>query len=400
MNRYLLVAALSLALSPALSAADWSQFRGPNGNGVSDEKNLPSEWSKTKGVKWRAELPGRGPSSPVVVGNRVYVTCSSGNRDDRLHVLCFDATTGKQLWHRQLKATGSTIAHPKSSMAANTPVADETGVYALFATGDLVAIDADGTVRWYRSLVGDYPTITNQVGMAASPVLAGGRLIVPMDNSGESFLAAIDTKYGTNVWKVDRPREINWTTPVVRTVGTSTEVLFAGLKGLEAYDATTGDSRWTFKGGAGQVPIGILEGDAIYLPVGGVSKFKIGAKGVEEKAAWTTRDLQTGYSSPLVYEGKVFALGAQGFVSCADAKTGKLLYKERVKGEFSASPVAGGGKVYCLNEAGSCLVLDAKSDTYDVIAINDLGEGTLGTPAIANGMIYIHSEKALYGIGK
>jgi outer membrane protein assembly factor BamB len=183
-------------------------------------------------------------------------------------------------------------------------------------------------------------------------------------------------------------------------VGSTTEVLFAASNGLTAYDAATGDSRWTFKGGAGQVPIGILEGDAIYLPVGGVSKFKIGAKGVEGKAAWATRDLQTGYSSPLVYEGKVFALGAQGFVSCADAKTGKLLYKERAKGAFSASPVGGDGKVYCLNETGSCVVLDAKSDTHDVIAINDIGEGTLGTPAIANGMIYIHSEKALYGIGK
>jgi outer membrane protein assembly factor BamB len=398
--RVLLGGFLTLTLTPILSAGDWPQFRGPNGAGVTAEKNLPTEWSKTKGVKWHAELPGRGPSSPVVVGNRVYVTCSSGPRDNRLHVLCFDATTGNQLWHRQLKATGGTAAHPKTSMAANTPVADESGVYALFATGDLAAFDSDGTLRWYRSLVGDYPTITNQVGMAASPILAGGRLIVPMDNEGESFLAAIDTQYGKNVWKVERPRNINWTTPLVRTVGATTELLFAGPNGLVAYDAASGESRWTFKGGAGGVPIGVIDGDTLYLPVAGVSKFKIGEKGMDEKPAWTARDLQTGYSSPLIYEGKVFALGAQGFVSCADAKTGKLLYKERAKGAFSASPVAGDGKVYCLNETGSCLVIDAKSDSYDVIAINDLGEGTLGTPAIANGMIYIHTEKALYAISR
>jgi len=153
--RFILAVSLPIALSLPLFAGDWAQFTGPNASGVSPEKNLPAEWSKDKGIKWKAELPARGVSSPVVVGNRVYVTCSSGSRDDRLHVLCFDAATGKQLWHRQLQATGGTSCHPKSCMAANTPVADESGVYALFATGDLAAFDADGTLRWYRSLVGD-----------------------------------------------------------------------------------------------------------------------------------------------------------------------------------------------------------------------------------------------------
>lgn len=393
---------LALVLTPNLPAADWSQFRGPNAAGVAEEKNLATEWTKTKGIKWKAALPGRGPSSPVVAGGKVYVTCSSGTRDDRLHVVCFDAATGKQLWHRQLQATGSTAAHPKSSMAANTPVADETGVYALFATGDLAAFDADGTLRWYRSLVGDYPTITNQVGMAASPVLANGKLIVPMDNAGESFLAAIDTKYGKNVWKVERPRDINWTTPVARTVGGKTELLFAAPSGLTAYDADSGESRWTFKGGGGSIPTGVVEGDAIYLPVGGVSRFKIGDKGPAEKADWAAKDLQTGYPSPLVYAGKVYALSASGFISCADAKTGKLLFKERAKGAFSASPVAADGKVYCLNETGATTVLDAKATEWEnaVLATNDLGEGSLGTPAIANGLIFIRTEKAMYAIGK
>jgi outer membrane protein assembly factor BamB len=393
---------LVFGFAPPLHASDWSQFRGPNANGVTEEKNLPLEWSKTKGVAWKMPLPGRGPSSPVIVGSRLYITCSSGTRDDRLHVLCFDTATGKQLWHRQLQATGSTSAHPKSSMAANTPVADDSGVYALFATGDLAAFDSDGTLRWYRSLVGDYPTITNQVGMAASPVLADGRLIVPMDNSGESFLAAIDTKYGKNIWKVERPREINWVTPIVRTVGTKTEVLFAAPSGLAAYDAGTGDKRWSFKAGRGDIPTGVIDGDSIFLPVGGVSKFKIDEKGPAEKADWVVKEMQTGFPSPLVYGGKVFAVGAQGFVSCADAKTGKLLYKERLKGGFSASPIGADGKVYCLNELGVCSVIDAKATAWDdaVLATNDLGEATLGTPAISGGRIFIHTSKAIYCLGK
>ncbi|QEG25902.1 Outer membrane protein assembly factor BamB precursor [Gemmata obscuriglobus] len=400
MTRYLLTFALASALAPALAAADWPQFKGPNATGVSTEKGLPAEWGKDKGVAWQAKLPARGVSSPVVVAGRVYVTCSSGVRDDRLHVLCFDAGTGKQLWHRQLQATGGTAAHPKSCMAANTPVADADGVYALFATGDLAAFDADGTLRWYRSLVGDYPTITNQIGMAASPILVGDKLIVPMDNAGESFLAAVDTKYGKNVWKAERPRDSNWTTPITRAVGSTTEVLFDGPSGLTAYDAASGDKRWSSKASKGSIPTGTLDGDTLYLPTGGVSAFKLGAQGVAEKPSWTAKDVQSGMPSPLVYLGRVYAVTGQGLVSCAETKTGKTLYKERLKGAFSASPVAADGKVYFLNETGSCAVLDAKADGFEVLATNDLPGETLGTPAIARGRIFIRTDKALYAIGK
>jgi outer membrane protein assembly factor BamB len=392
--------ALGLLLAGTLSAGEWPQFRGPNASGVSDERGLPTEWSKDKGIKWRSELPARGVSCPVVAGGKVYVTCSSGQRDDRLHVLAFDAKNGKQLWHRQLQATGGTACHPKSCMAANTPVADDSGVYVLFASADLAAFDAEGTLRWYRSLVGDYPTISNQVGMAASPVLVKDRLIVPMDNAGESFLAAVDTRYGKNLWKVERKREINWVTPIVREKEGRTEVLFAGPDGLTAYDAADGAKLWQFKGGNGAIPTAALEGDSLFVPAGGVSKFRLTEKGVKEKAEWNTKQLQTGYSSPLVYRGKVFTTSASGLITCADAKTGKVLYSERAKGAFAASPVAGDGKVYCLNETGVCTVLNAETTEYDVLAVNELGEGTLGTPAIAGGLIIIRTDKALYGIGK
>lgn len=400
MTRWLMVILTGWAGAAYAAAADWPQFRGPDGSGVSPETGLPIEWSKNQGIRWRAELPGRGPGSPVVVGDRVYVTCSSGYRDDRLHVLCFELTTGRRLWHRELRATGSTAAHPKSSMAAHTPVADETGVYALFASGDLAAFDPAGNLRWYRSLAGDYPTITNQVGMAASPVLAAGRLIVPMDNAGESFLAALDPKTGINLWKADRPRDINWTTPVIRPVGGRIEILFAAPSGLTAYDAETGSPRWSFKAGAASIPTGTHAGEFLYLPVGGVSKYRLTAAGLADPPEWVAKDLQTGYPSPLVYAGKVFAVSSQGLVGCVDARTGKLLYKERLKGAYSASPIGADGKVYCLNEQGLCTVLDAASDTFEPLAENDLNEPTLATPAIARGLIVIRTDRALYGIGK
>lgn len=400
MSRFILAFSLTLTLALTLTAAEWPQFKGPNATGVSTEKNLPAEWSKDKGIKWKATLPSRGVSSPVVAGGKVYVTCSSGTHDDRLHVLCFDAATGKQLWHRQLQGTGGTACHPKTCMAANTPVADETGVYALFATADIAAFDADGTLRWYRSLVGDYPTITNQVGMASSPILVKDRVIVPMDNAGESFLAALDTKYGKNVWKVERKRDINWVTPVVREVDGKTEVLFAGPDGLTAYDAANGDKRWNHKAGLNLIPTVVVDGDALYLPGSGVTKVKLTDKGVADKPEWDSKSVRPGMPSPLVYAGKVWAANGQGILTCADAKTGKEVFTERVKGAFSASPVAGDGKVYFLNETGVCTVLDANAKTFELLAANELGEETLGTPAISNGLIFIRTDKALYAMSK
>ena len=399
MIRFILGSALMLTLALAGPAADWSQFKGPNATGVSGEKDLPTKWGKDAGIKWKAALPSRGVSSPVVAGDRVYVTCSSGTRDDRLHVLCFDANTGKQLWHRTLQATGGTGCHPKSCMAAPTPVADDTGVYALFATADVAAFDRDGSLRWYRSLVGDYPTITNQVGMAASPILVKDRLIVPMDNAGESFLAAVDTKYGKNVWKAERPRDINWVTPLVRAVGNKTEVLFDGPSGLTSYDAETGNKRWTFKGGRGSIPTSALDGDTLSMPVAGVTAVKLGADGVVGDPAWKSSGIQSGMSSPLAYAGKVYATSGQGIISCADAKTGKELFKERTKGAYSASAIAGDGKVYCTNETGVTTVIDATTETFEVLATNDIGEETLGTPAIARGCLFIRTDKNLICVG-
>src|SRR5262249_35822525 len=142
--------------------------------------------------------------------------------------------------------TGGTNCHPKTCMAAPTPVTDGNAVYALFATADLACFEADGTLRWYRSLTSDYPTITNQVGMAASPVLAKDVVIVPMDNEGESFLAAIDCKTGKNRWKISRPKGINWVTPLLRQAGAITEVIFNDGSELVAYDLVTGKPRWTY----------------------------------------------------------------------------------------------------------------------------------------------------------
>jgi outer membrane protein assembly factor BamB len=389
--------ALALAVGGSLAAADWPQFRGPNGSAVSTESALPTGFSDTAGLRWKASLPGRGVSSPVVVGKRVYVTCSSGARGDRLHVIAFDAESGEQLWHRQLTATGSTNCHPDTCMAAPTPAADGTGVFALFASGDLAAFDADGTLRWYRSFVGDYPTVSNQVGMAASPVLAGGKLIVPMDNTGESFLAALDVKTGRNLWKVDRPRDINWVTPVLRTDGSATEVVFPTMKDLVAYDLETGARTWASAIPGAGIPSPTVAGNVILYPTRGLAALSIANRKTTEQ--WKSIKAGGGMSSPLVYNDRVYSAASSGMITCTEAKTGKVVWQERLKGKFSASPVAGDGKVYLVSEEGYLYTLKA-GDEYEVLAESKLGERGQATPAISGGAIFHRGDHTLWCIGQ
>lgn len=383
-------------LSVTVTAADWPQFRGPNGSASSPEINLPTGFSETSGLRWKVSLPGRGLASPVIVGNRAFVTSSSGQYDNHLHVICIDTATGAKLWHRELAATGSTTAHPDTCMAAPTPVADKSGVYTLFASGDLAAFDNDGTMRWYRSLVEDYPSITNQIGMASSLVLFGDKLIVPMDNAGESFLAAIDTKTGKNTWKVARPRDINWVTPLVRPLdGGKAEVLFLSPKELIAYDIDTGAKKWATKIN-GSIPTPTLVGDLLISPSGGVTVAKLGKDSLKE--VWKSPKLQTGMSSPVFYEGFVYGTNSTGIVKCANAKTGEVVWEERVKGKFSSSPIAADGKLFVFNEAGVLTTIKLGA-TPEIIAESPTNERGQATPAISGGAIFLRGEKSLFCIG-
>lgn len=393
------IAALILSAGLA-TAGDWPQFRGPGGSGVSNETGLPTSWGPDENVKWKVDLPGRTVASPVVLGKKVFISAASGPKMDRLHALCLDADTGTVLWHRQMTATGSTACHPKSSMAAPTPCANADGVYFLFATADLAAFDLDGNLRWYRSLVGDYPDISNQVGMASSPILWRDFLIVPMDTVGDSFLAAVDTKYGKNVWKSERPKDINWVTPTLREAGNRAEVIFAAAGETRAYDAATGKKAWTVEAKGPSVPIAVLHGEQVLLPIaGGASLLKPNGEGMAE--VWKSPKLATGYTSPLVYQDRVYGIGRAGTLISADVKTGKDVWSERVgkgKGQFWASPIAADGLVFTFDDAGICTVVKAGGNSAKIIGTNDLKAEIMGTPAIAHKALFIPTTNALYCI--
>jgi outer membrane protein assembly factor BamB len=388
---------LVLLLVSATSAGDWPQFRGPNGSGVSPETKLPITWGKDKNIRWKAPLPGQGHSNPVIAGGRVFVTASSGFQQRRLHVLCLDQATGKQRWHRQFRATGSTLCNAKSNMAAPTPVTDGKAVYALFATGDLVALDAEGNLLWYRPLARDYPTLANNVGMAASPLLWKDVLILPMDNAGESFVAAVDAKTGKNRWKTARAREINWVSPLLVPKGDGAQVVIGALAGLAAYDAQTGKKLWTYAGAGFSNTSTPVLGDGLILAAGGqFAAVRPGTGKAGPSLAWQTSKLRPNISSPIYYEKRVYAINPSNILVCASAGDGKVLWQLRLApGTYWSSPVAANGKIYAVNDAGTTTVVRA-GDTPTILAKNELDDPIVATPAIAGGCIFLRSDRYVY----
>ena len=392
------IAVALLALSSVALADDWPQFRGSGGRGVSHEKGLPVEWGKDKGIRWTVDLPGRGLSSPVIVGDNLYLTACTGFEQERLHVICLDARTGKERWRRQLTVTGSTQCNRKTNMAAPTPVADANRVFALFATCDLVAFDKDGGLLWYRSLKKDYPTIGNNVGMAASPALHGDTLFIAMENVGDSFVAGIDARTGQNRWRHAKIQTINWTTPIVVTREGETEVVFQSPNELTAYAAVTGLRRWSFEGGRKTKPSPVAADGLIFAPGGSFVALRP-SQGAAEKV-WENDKVATETASPVVYKGRLYTLNSAGIVTCSDPRTGKEIWRSRAsKQKYSATPVAAEDRLYLLSEKGAMTVMQL-GDEPRVIAVNKLDDTFLASPAVAHGAIYLRSDKKLYCIGK
>jgi outer membrane protein assembly factor BamB len=367
---------ISLPASGA-KGEDWPQFRGPGGSGVSHGPAPPTEWGKDNNIRWKAPLPGKGRSNPVIAGGKVFVTASSGFREQRLHVVCLDQASGKQLWQRQFQATGSTLCHPNTNMAAPTPVTNGKAVYALFATGDLAALDAAGNLLWYRSLASDYLSLGNVNGLSASPVLWKDVLILPMDNIGRSFLAGVDVRTGRNRWKIARPRFHNWASPLLVPQGDK--------------------AVWTISGSSfSNIATPVWANGLILAGAGQLAALRPGAAKTRPKVVWQTSKLRPSIGSPLYYEKRVYTINTPNLLVCADAADGKVLWHQRLAaGTYWSSPVAVAGMIYAVNEAGTTTVVRAGARPK-VLAQNAMGEPVLATPAIADGCLFLRSERHLY----
>ncbi|HEX5105111.1 MAG TPA: PQQ-binding-like beta-propeller repeat protein, partial [Pirellulaceae bacterium] len=362
----------------------------------------PIAFSATENVAWKQPLPGRGVSGPIVIKDRVVVTASSGPvKEDKLHVLCFDAESGKQLWHRQFWATGRPYHHPTSSNAAPTPASDGERIFAFYSSNDLVCLDLDGNLLWYRGLAFDWPKAGNDVGMSSSPLVIGDTVVVQVENQGDSFAAGLDTATGETRWRVSRPNKANWVSPAAfRGNSGKDAVLLQSGDGLTAYDAKSGEQLWKYDVACAGIPSVTAAGDRIYLPANGLTALDVAAGSTSPSLAWDSNRLSPGNASPVVLGDRVYLLAKAGVLNCGDAATGDLLWQERLKGTFWATPVIANGHAYCVNQDGQCLVVNLAGEKGEVVHTAEIGEGFFGTPAVAGNGLYLRGEKHLWKIAE
>jgi outer membrane protein assembly factor BamB len=397
LNLCLVLAAGSILLA----GADWRRFRGPNGSGVAqDEIGVPSAWGQGRNIAWKAKLPGRGASGPIVIGDRVVVTCSSGYRQDHLHVVCFDIRSGAARWERQFWATGSSMTHPKICPATATPVSDGQRLFAHFSTSDLVCLDLDGNLLWLRGLQLQYPNVRNSLGLASSPVVVDDTLVVKMDTDTQSVALGLDAASGQTRWQNDRAPLASWDSPVpFRGDDERVLVVMQSGGGLTAYEPDTGRPAWHWGHSCSTIPSCVADRNRLLVPSDGLVALSRPSGDGGPSVIWQNGRLNPSTSSPLCYRGRVYVV-SRSVLKCADAETGRLLWQLRLEGSFSSSPVVAADRLYLFNEEGLGQVIAVGSSPGRVVGEGDLGETILCTPAISGGALYVRSDDHLWKIAR
>lgn len=405
-----------LAMAAPVASGDWPQFRGPNSDGAI----LPSEISASSSggnrraavtaldgpttfdrgltIGWKVDLPGRGPSSPIVVGGKVIVTASSGVRQDLLHVLAFDAADGHLLWQRQFWATGRTITHPQTANAAPTPTTDGNKIFAFFSSNDLVALDLDGSLLWYRGLAQDFPHLGNDVGMSSSPLVVGDTVVVQSESQGESFVAGIDTVDGTTRWQLERERAATWTSPALLPNGKEMAVLVESAKTISAIDPATGIVLWTHQQDCETISSACASGGLVFVPGKGMTALRVGAGSAEPVPAWTNNQLQCGAASPTVLGNRLYAINRGGVLMTADPASGKILSRTRLDGNFWSSPVAAKNRLFAVNFEGVGQLVEISRDGSSGKVVDKIpfGETMQASPAVAGGAVFVRGDGHLW----
>ena len=386
-----------------LSGADWPQFRGPGSSSPAVDTRLPVAWDASGDVNiaWRVDLPGRGPSSPIVVNHRVLLTATSGFRHDRLHVLCFDADSGDKQWQRQIWATGRTATHNSITGAAPTPASDGEYVYAFYSSNDLVCLDLEGNLRWYRGLTHDYPKAGSDIGMASSPVVVDGVVVVQVENKSDSFAAGIDAATGETRWRIARSADSNWASPVVvpGSTGRRTVVVLQSTDRLSAHDPQTGEELWRYDEACATIASSVFSDNMLFVPMNGLTALRFSNESNAADIAWDSNRMRPGSASPIVDNGRVYVL-SNATVRCGDAETGELVWAVRLKGKHWATPVLAGGRLYCINEAGEVRVVELGDQQGEIVGESRFGETIHASPALAGGAMFVRSDKHLWKIAE
>lgn len=386
-----------IILSAGTRADDWRQFRGNESSGVSSESNLPVKVDQAETLQWKTSLPGRGLSGPVVVGDRVFLSASSGYRDNQLRLLCFSVATGKQLWERQFQATGRAVCHEAMCMATPQPCSDGERIYAYFSCNDVICVDLEGNLVWYRGLGFDYPNASSSLGMSSSPVVADGTLVLQLDTDTDALVAGLDALTGETRWKIDREHSAIWASPVLfLATNGSPEVILHSKKSLLSIDPKTGKENWAVQQGCASIASSTVAGDLLLTPIGELSALRL--KGTKEspETVWKEAKLSPDTPTPVAYKDRVYVLKGS-VLTCADLATGKIDWRMRLdcKGAYS-SPLAGSDHLYLVDESGVLQTIRLGAAKGEVASRLELGEPIMGTPALAGGALYVRSDKHLW----
>jgi len=401
--------ALYLGLAPQSRAQEWTRFRGPNGSGISEAKTIPTQWTDGD-FNWKIELPGAGHSSPVLWGDKVFIT-TGDDKQARLVVLCLKASDGTKLWQKEFPSAPYR-KHSNNSSASATPVVDADRVYVCSsepAHNILFALDHGGGLVWEK----DLGPLRTQHGGGVSPILHEGMVILPDEQDGESSLIALDARTGETRWKTPRrtgPSSAAYSTPCVYQPkeGKPSLIFNSEMHGITAVAPDSGKVLWEFDEAFDKRSVSspVIAGDLIIgsCGSGGGGNFVIAVRpGDPAHAKKPERAYEVRRSAPYVPTSVcvgewLFLWSDAGVVSRVHAATGEVKWQERVGGDFFSSPVWADGRLFCVSKAGEVVVI-AASEKFEVLARNPLGELTHSTPAIAGGRMYIHTSRHLISVG-
>jgi outer membrane protein assembly factor BamB len=427
-----------------VAAQNWPSFRGVRAGGVADGQDLPVRWSVEEGlnVRWKARVPGLAHSSPVIWGDRLYVTTAvssagddhfkaglygegTASEDCSIHqwkVLALDKRTGETIWERvAYQGVPREKRHIKATYANSTPAANGAYVVAFFGSQGLYAFTSDGALAWKKDLgrldVGAYDAPDYEWGTASSPIIFERTVIVQVDTQGEDYLLALDLESGQMVWKAERDELPSWGTPTICGNDEAPELVTNGSHFIRGYDPVTGRERWRLAGSSritAPSPVcreGVIVVASGRRPERPIFVIRPGAQGditlregqvSSRNVVWSRQGRGSYMPTPLVYRGYLYVLQNQGILDCYELETGREVYRQRLPhggSGFSGSPVAADGVVYLPGEDGDVFAVKAGPD-FELLARNPLGELLMSSPALSDGMMYLRGHHHVFAIGR
>jgi outer membrane protein assembly factor BamB len=403
MSRWTCLAlALVLGTTP-IFAGDWPSWRGPHGDGNSDESNVPLQWSSTENVHWRTPIPGKGHSSPIVCGDRVFVTTCRENERQRL-LLCLNRQSGRVMWERVVLTAPLEPLHALNSRASSTPAADGKHVIVSFLADPYVQVacyDCDGNPVWQKS-PGKF---FSRHGFCSSPVLYKDLVILNCDQDAQGYLVALEKATGAERWRTDRPNQTrSYCPPVIFDAAGKKQLVITGSKCVASYDPDSGRQIWIVDGPTEQFVASLVKRDDVVFLTAGFPTYHLMAirtdgtgNVTKSHVAWHDATTKTGAAyvpSPILHGDQLYVVTDEGWLNCVDARTGKRLWRERLGRKHSASPVSAGGYLYFVDDDGDTWVVKP-GEKLDVVRRNKLGEECYASPAVAGGQLFIRTAHHL-----